>query len=302
MPVTIGHALGDARKKIDALDARVLLCHVVKRDTAYLIAHADVPLGCDDQRAFDALIARRVAGEPVAYITGRREFFGLDFKVSPAVLIPRPETELLVELALERIPRDKPCSVLDLGTGSGCMAISIARRRPLARVMATDISAEALALARENAANLLRINPPQPPFGKGGVGGISFIRSDWYEALEGEEFDVIVANPPYIAEYDPHLDQGDLRFEPRAALVAGADGLDCIRSIVAHGASHLAPGGWLMFEHGHDQAARCRKLLSRAGFAAVFSRRDVAGIERVSGGRSPGLGLPKDEASAGSRK
>lgn len=302
MPITIGQALADARRKIDALDACVLLCHVMQRDTAHLIAHADVPLGSDRQRAFDALIARRVAGEPVAYITGQREFFSLDFKVTRAALIPRPETELLVQLALEHNAPDQACRVLDLGTGSGCVAISIARHRPLARVTATDISAEALALARENAANLLRVNPPQPPFGKGGLGGISFIRSDWYEALEGEEFDVIVANPPYIAEHDPHLDQGDLRFEPRAALVAGADGLDCIRGIVAHGASHLVAGGWLLFEHGHDQAARCRKLLSAADFVAVFSRRDVAGIERVSGGRAPDFGSRQEGGSVRSRK
>ncbi|OFZ86298.1 MAG: protein-(glutamine-N5) methyltransferase, release factor-specific [Betaproteobacteria bacterium RIFCSPLOWO2_12_FULL_62_58] len=289
MPVTIGHALRDARKKIDALDARVLLCHVIKRDTAYLIAHGDAPLGCDDQRAFDALIARRVAGEPIAYITGRREFFGLDFKVSPAVLIPRPETELLVELALERIPRDKSCSVLDLGTGSGCMAVSIARHRPLARVMATDISSDALALARENARAL-------------DVHNIECAVGDWFGGVDDRSFDLIVSNPPYVADGDPHLTLGDVRFEPRAALVAGADGLDCIRGIVAHGASHLAPGGWLMFEHGHDQAARCRKLLSRAGFAAVFSRRDVAGIERVSGGRAPDLDSRKEGGSVTSRE
>ena len=277
-----------------ALDARILLCHVLKCEPAYLIAHGDVPIGSDRQRAFNALAARRAAGEPVAYITGRREFFGLDFRVTPAVLIPRSETELLVEFALEQVPQAKPCSVLDLGTGSGCVAISIARHRPPARVTATDISAEALVLARENAANLLCVNPPQPPFGKGRLGGISFIRSDWYEALEGEEFDVIVANPPYIAEYDPHLDQGDLRFEPRAALIAGADGLDSIRRIVAHGASHLAPGAWLVFEHGHDQAPRCRTLLNSAGFVSVFSRLDLAGIERVSGGRAPDLDSRKE--------
>ena len=289
MPVTIGQALGDARKKIDTRDARVLLCHVVKRDMAYLIAHADVPLGCCDQRAFDALIARRVAGEPVAYITGRREFFGLDFKVSPAVLIPRPETELLVELALERVPREKPCGVLDLGTGSGCLALSIARHRPLARVMATDISSAALALARENARAL-------------DVQNVEFAVGDWFSGVDDRSFDLIVSNPPYVAHGDPHLAQGDVRFEPHAALVAGADGLDCIRGIVAHGASHLAPGGWLMFEHGHDQAVRCRQLLSGAGFAAVFSRCDLSGIERVSGGRAPDSDSRKEGGSATSRE
>ena len=288
MPVTIGHALADARRKIDALDARVLLCHVVKRDAAYLMAHADVPLGSDRQRAFEALIARRVAGEPVAYITGRREFFGLEFAVTPATLIPRPETELLVELALERIPQNKRRRVLDLGTGGGCVAISIARHRPPARVSATDISRDALALARKNARAL-------------DVHNVEFAVGDWFDAVDDQPFDLIVSNPPYVADGDPHLAQGDVRFEPRAALVAGADGLDRIRGIVAHGASHLVPGGWLMFEHGHDQAARCRKLLSAAGFVAVFSRRDVAGIERVSGGRAPDLDSRQDGASLTSR-
>lgn len=285
MSITVGQALADARRKIDALDARVLLCHVVQRDAGYLIAHANAPLGAERQHVFEALVTRRRAGEPVAYITGRREFFGLDFKVTPAVLIPRPETELLVELGLERIPQNKRCRVLDLGTGSGCVAISIARHRPLARLTATDLSAEALAVARENAANLLRNNRPQSPFGTGEVGGISFIRSDWYEALEGEEFDLIVANPPYIAEHDPHLAHGDVGFEPRAALIAGADGLDAICRIVAHGATHLAAGGWLMFEHGFDQAASCRGLLQSAGFGAIQSWKDLAGNERACGGQ-----------------
>ncbi len=285
MPITVGQALADARRKIDALDARVLLCHVVQRDAGYLIAHADAALGAGQQHVFQALVTRRRAGEPVAYMTGRREFFGLDFKATPAVLIPRPETELLVELGLEHIPQNKPCRVLDLGTGSGCVAISIVRHRPLARVIATDISAEALAVARENATNLLRINPAEPPVGKRGLGGISFTRSNWYEALAGDKFDVIIANPPYVAEHDRHLDQGDLRFEPRAALVAGADGLDCIRGIVRDGASHLVAGGWLMFEHGLDQAASCRGLLQAAGFGLIYSWKDLAGHERVCGGQ-----------------
>jgi len=289
MPITIGQALADARRKIDALDACVLLCQVVQRDTTYLITHADVSLGSDRQRAFDALIARRVAGEPVAYIIGRREFFSLDFKVTRAALIPRPETELLVQLALEHNAPDQPCRVLDLGTGSGCVAISIARHRPLARVTATDMSPDALALARENARAL-------------NVRNVEFVASDWFGAVDDRRFDLIVSNPPYVADGDPHLAQGDVRFEPRAALVAGADGLDCVRGIVAHGASHLVAGGWLMFEHGHDQAARCRKLLNTADYVAVFSRRDVAGIERVSGGRAPDFGSRKAGGSVTSRK
>jgi release factor glutamine methyltransferase len=244
---------------------------VVGRDAAYLAANPDAGLSEAGQHAFEALVARRAAGEPVAYLTGEREFFSLNFSVAPAVLIPRPETELLVELALECIPAAAPCRVLDLGTGSGCVAISIARHRPRTRVTATDRSPDALEIAAQNARAL-------------GVPNVDFRFGDWFGAVGGERFDVIVSNPPYIARDDPHLHQGDLRFEPRHALAAGADGLDCIRKIV-HGAGvHLAAGGWLLFEHGYDQAERCRVLLSAAGLVEVFSRRDLAGIERVSGG------------------
>lgn len=273
MPMTIGQALADARRKTDAVDACVLLCHVVKCDAPYLIAHADALLGADRKRVFDALIVRRVAGEPVAYITGQREFFSLEFKVTRATLIPRPETELLVQLALEDIQPDQPCRVLDLGTGSGCVAISIARHRPLARVMATDVSPDALALARENARAL-------------DVHNVEFAAGEWFGAVGDRRFDLIVSNPPYVADGDPHLAHGDVRFEPRAALVAGADGLDAIRVIVAHGASHLAPGGRLIFEHGFDQAASCRELLQAAGFGPISSWKDLAGNERVSGGEN----------------
>jgi release factor glutamine methyltransferase len=240
----------------------------------------------------------------VAYLTGSREFYGLDFKVTPAVLIPRPETETLVEAALERLPADAPSRVLDLGAGSGCVAIAIACRRPKARVTAVDASEAALALARENAQRLLGRcvgNPPYPPLGKGGgnsegaagappfekggLGGICFVLSDWFSALGDERFDLVVANPPYVAEGDPHLGQGDLRFEPRSALAAGADGLDCIRRIVGDAPAHLAEAGWLLFEHGYDQARACRNLLQAAGLQDIGSFRDLAGIERVSGAR-----------------
>ena len=210
MLITVGEALAEACRKIDAVDARVLLCHVMECDAGFLIAHPGAALGGGRQHALEALVARRCAGEPVAYITGRREFFGLDFKVTPAVLIPRPETELLVELGLERVPKNRPSRVLDLGTGSGCVAISIARDRPLASVTATDHSSEALALAGENARAL-------------DVQNIEFARGAWYAAVDDRQFDLIVSNPPYVADGDPHLAQGDLRFEPRAALVAGAD-------------------------------------------------------------------------------
>jgi release factor glutamine methyltransferase len=272
MKSTITQALVAAQRRIDLLDARVLLCHVLARDTAYLIAHAGDPIGAEYQSAFESLVARRARGEPVAYVTGRREFFSLDFKVSPAALIPRPETEFLVELALERIPADQPCSVLDLGTGSGCVAIAIARHRPRAQLTATDGSSDAMALARENARAL-------------GVPNVEFAQGEWYQAAGDRRFDLIVSNPPYVAEGDPHLGRGDLRFEPRAALIGGADGLEAIRIIVDGAAPHLVPGGSLLFEHGHDQAAACRALLQEAGFAEIHSWRDLAGTDRVTAGR-----------------
>lgn len=262
---------------IGAVDARVLLRAVLGVDDVYLIAHSGDAVSAQHEAQFRALVARRVAGEPVAYLVGEREFYAHVFKVTPAVLIPRPETELLVELALERMPRQEPRRVLDLGTGSGCIAISIALARPKAHVIALDRSAPALAIARANAARLDARNI-EPRIG------------NWFDAPgnEGNEhFDLIVSNPPYVATDDRHLTQGDLRFEPASALGAGADGLADIRLIVAGARAHLAPGAWLLFEHGYDQAPRCRELLSQAGFGEVQSWRDLAGIERVSGGRAP---------------
>jgi release factor glutamine methyltransferase len=215
-------------------------------------------------------LERRAAGEPIAYLTGACEFYGLEFRVTPAVLIPRPETELLVDLALERLPAAGRARVLDLGTGSGCIAVTLAHLRPQLEVWAADVSPAALEVARDNARRLLA--------------PVRFRRSDWLAGQAGERFDLILANPPYVAAHDPHLSQGDLRFEPACALVAGEDGLDDIRRIVAAAPAHLAPGGWLLFEHGYDQARRCRALLAAAGFARVASWRDLAGIERVSGG------------------
>ena len=255
---------------IEPADARVLLRCVLGASDAQLAAHPERELTAAEREQFLALAARRRAGEPVAYLTGEREFYSLPFKVTPAVLIPRPETELLVEAALEWIGGDAPVRVLDLATGSGCVAIAIARHRAGAQVTAADLSPAALAVARENAKML-------------GV-GIEFIESDWFAALAGRRFDLIVANPPYVAEGDSHLESGDLRFEPRNALVAGVDGLTCIEIIVAEAAAHLNDGGSLLFEHGFDQAARCRALLQSAGFQKVASWRDLAGIERISGG------------------
>jgi len=254
------------------LEAQVLLGHVLGRSRAWLIAHGGDPLDPEQTAAFADLFERRWSGEPVAYILGEREFYSLSFKVTPAVLIPRPETELLVELALERIPADRPCRVLDLGTGSGAVAATLALHRPQAEVVAVDQSATALEVARENAQRL-------------GADNLRLIQSDWYDALAGETFDLIVSNPPYIAAADPHLAQGDLRFEPAAALASGADGLDDIRAIVRGAAAHLKPGGWLLFEHGYNQAAACRELLAQSGFNQVGSSADLAGIARISYGQ-----------------
>ncbi len=254
------------------LEAQILLCHVIQQPRAYLAAHDRDPLPPDQAAVFDALLQRRLQGEPIAYILGEREFYSLAFKVTPAVLIPRPETELLVELALERLPAGRSVRVLDLGTGSGAVAVTLALYRPKTEVVAVDQSVAALEVARENAQRL-------------GAGNLRLIQSDWFSALDGEKFDLIVSNPPYIAAADPHLTQGDVRFEPPAALASGVDGLEDIRTIIRGASAHLKPGGWLLFEHGYDQAAACRELLTQAGFEQVASAADLAGIARVSYGR-----------------
>jgi release factor glutamine methyltransferase len=271
-PLNLGQALEDAAGRIGATDARVLLAHVTGRNAAYLIAHPETGMRLQQETAYRALVERRQAGEPVAYLTGEREFYGRPFKVSPAVLIPRPETELLVDLALERIAVAAAARILDVGTGSGCVAIAIASERSHCKIVALDQSYEALAVARRNAFELR-------------VGNVAFLQSHWFESLRDEHFDVIVSNPPYVAAGDPHLASGDLRFEPKTALESGADGLDAIRHIAAAGAKHLAPGGWLLVEHGHEQAAAVRGLFEAAGYTDVFSERDLADIERVTGGR-----------------
>jgi release factor glutamine methyltransferase len=268
--MTIREALASAQ--LDAIDVRVLLRHACGVDDAYLISHANDSISEAHGAAFAGYVSRRASGEPVAYIVGTREFFSLEFKVTPAVLIPRPETELLVEVALERTSAGRADRVLDLGTGSGCVAIAIAKHRTRAQVTATDRSASALEVALENAR--LHATPR-----------VEWLVSDWYAGLEGRRFDLIVANPPYIAAGDGHLSRGDLRAEPRDALAAGADGLEAIRTIVAFARSHLNTGGTLVFEHGYDQATGCRELLGQAGFTEVFARSDLAGIIRVSGGR-----------------
>lgn len=267
--MSIAEALKEARASIPLREARLLLCHVLGVSLAALEAHPERKVSPGDTAAFEALVARRAAGEPIAYLTGRREFYGMDFHVTPDVLIPREETELLADIALETSAQ----RILDLGTGSGCLAIAVTKQRPQAQVTAVDVSAAALAVARENAA-------------RHGV-HVRFLQGDWFAPLAGERFDLILANPPYVAEADPHLAQGDVRFEPRGALAAGPEGLDDIRRIVAGAGVHLVPGGRLYFEHGYDQARAVAAMLDAAGFVAIEQRRDLAGILRVTGGTRP---------------
>jgi len=289
--MTITQALSAAMALgLDRLDAQLLLLHALGQPThnrAWLLAHDSDALAPAGQAAFDACVQRRAAGEPVAYITGHKEFFGLDLQVDERVLVPRPDTETLVEWALSLLPLRAGCSpplplgegrgegppsqqILDLGTGSGAIALAIKHARPDTRVSAVDASSRALQLAQANARRL------QLP--------IAFMHGSWLSRVSGR-YHLIVANPPYIAAQDPHLK--DLRHEPLRALASGADGLDDIRQIITQARAHLHPGGWLLLEHGYDQAAAVRALLMQAGFEAVQSRRDLSGIERCSGGRAP---------------
>ncbi|MBK9022225.1 MAG: peptide chain release factor N(5)-glutamine methyltransferase [Sulfuritalea sp.] len=270
---TVAAVLEAARRKLPASEARLLLGHVLDQSAAWLLAHGEQVLDEDDLLAFASLVARRAGGEPVAYLVGRREFFGRDFEVSPAVLIPRPETELLVDIALANVGAGETARILDLGTGSGCIAVTLALELPQAQVTAIDASAIALAVARRNADRY--------------SARLRFVQSDWFDALGEESFDLIVANPPYIAAADPHLAAGDLRHEPVTALASGTDGLDALRRIIAGAPAHLAPGGQLWLEHGYDQAPAVQELLFAAGLTEVKQHSDLAGIIRVSGGRLP---------------
>src|SRR5579863_1286120 len=262
---------------LPALEARILLTHALGWRRTELITRGDEPLAEVASARYRALEARRVAGEPIAQIVGAREFFGLEFEVTPHVLIPRPETELLVETALAALDGITAPRVLDLGTGTGAIAVAIASARPDARVWALDRSAVALTVATRNAAKLLDAKRPG--------GALRLLQSDWYTALDPAlSFDAIVSNPPYIRHGDPHLTEGDLRFEPRGALTDEADGLAAIRIIVAGAGERLASRGQLWIEHGYDQAADVRALLVAQGFENVHSRADLAAIERISGG------------------
>lgn len=282
----IGEAWRAASRRIDRLDARLLVEHVSGCSHADLIARPETPLSDAHAATLAALVARRAAGEPLAYLTGSVLFHDFEFHVSPAVLIPRPETGLLVELAAQFaaefsvdcaadcVPAGAPLRIVDLGTGSGVIAITLARLCPAAEVSAVDLSTEALGVARANAARL--------------APAVRLLAGDWYAPLAGERFDLIVSNPPYVVSGDPHLALNGLPFEPQGALtdgVAGGDGLACIRAIVGGAPAHLAGRGWLLIEHGYDQAAAVQALLRAQGFAEVQSWQDLAGIDRVSGGR-----------------
>lgn len=271
-PCTASALLANARRDIEDCDAHWLLANVTRRSRGWLYAHGEFEIEPETARLFLELCARRQAGEPVAYLTARKGFWSLDLAVSPATLVPRPETELLVQLALERIAVGATARVADLGTGSGAIALALASERAQARVVATDASPEALEVARGNAA-------------ANGLGNIEFRHGDWWAPLVAERFDLIASNPPYIALGDPHLEQGDLRFEPRMALASGPDGLDAIRTIVAGAPSHLCAGGWLLLEHGWEQGAAVRALLDTAGFRDVATFRDLEARERVTVGR-----------------
>lgn len=271
---TVGAALQTARQSIPLSEARLLLGYLLGKNLAWIEAHRDDALPAEAAERFAAWVARRAQGEPVAYLLGLREFYGRDFSVSPAVLIPRHETELLVELALAKVKTvlaPAGPAIVDLGTGSGCIAITLALEAPSAQVMAVDASTEALAVARANAAAL--------------AAPVNFVQGSWFEPLEGSRFHLIVSNPPYICADDPHLKQGDVRFEPASALASGPSGLDDIRAIASGAPSHLHPGGWLLFEHGYDQAEAMVGVFEEAGFSTIEQHLDLAGIVRVTLGQ-----------------
>ncbi len=264
--------LREARSQLDQVDAEWLLAHALGRSRAWIYSHADANVAIETCARFAALVQRRAAGEPVAYLTQSRGFWDFELQVTPDTLIPRPETELLVELALARLPSSAESRVADLGTGSGPIALALARERLHADVLATDASGAALAVAQRNAIAL-------------GIDNVRFCQGNWCDALDDRGYDMIVSNPPYIAADDPHLSEGDLRFEPPRALASGRDGLDAIRTIVADAPIRLIPGGWLLLEHGMAQGARVRALMHAAGFADITTERDLEDRDRVTLGR-----------------
>ncbi|RJQ47098.1 MAG: peptide chain release factor N(5)-glutamine methyltransferase [Gammaproteobacteria bacterium] len=270
--VTLAAALQQAVRRLahyenPALEAELLLAHVLNLPRSKLHLHPDQALTPAQSGEFDTLVTRRAQGEPSAYLTGARGFWSLELRVTPDVLIPRPETELLVELALQKIPADAAWRIADLGAGSGAIALALAHERPHCQFIATDISPAALEVARANAARLNTRN-------------VAFRLGDWFSALQNERFDVIVSNPPYVRGNDPHLH--DLRFEPQLALVAGADGLQQLRVIAAQARGHFTQGGWLLLEHGYDQAPAMMELLAALGYRNIQDHPDLGGVARVT--------------------
>ncbi len=277
-PATVRELLEQAARAIAGesarADAALLLGEALGASRAWLVAHDDAEVGAGQRLRFEAMVARRRDGEPVALILGRQDFWSLSLDLGPSTLVPRPDTERLVELALARLPRAMAADVLDLGTGSGAIALAIRSERPDARVTATDASGAALAVARGNAVRL-------------GL-DLRFLHGDWFAPVRGERFDLVLSNPPYLADDDPHLPS--LRHEPRDALVSGPFGLDAIKAICADAPACLRTRGWLLLEHGNTQAAQVRGLLHAAAFAAIETWQDIEGRDRVSGGQWTGPG------------
>ncbi|MFT7227437.1 MAG: release factor glutamine methyltransferase [Methylophilaceae bacterium] len=258
----------------EKLEAQLLLEHVLTVNHAWLITHADDEINSEAHQQFKALIQRRISGEPIAHILGGREFYGLALKITPDTLIPRPDTETLVEAVLAKISPSETTRILDLGTGSGAIALVIATLRPNANVIAVDASQAALSVAQENVKAL-------------NIHNVQFLLSDWFSTLTNQHFDVIVSNPPYIEQDDDHLKQGDLRFEPISALASGEDGLDDIRQIILEVSAHLKPKGWVMFEHGYNQAKSVSVLLASAHFISIETLKDLGSNDRVTFGQKP---------------
>jgi release factor glutamine methyltransferase len=275
-PVSIKQLLEQATRKLNTasarLDAEVLLGHVLQKARSHFHAWPEKQVPAASYKRFTELLQRRLEGVPVAYLTGEREFWSLPLTVTTDTLIPRPETETLVAHALQRIPANRPHTIADLGTGSGAIALAIARERPQCRIIATDIAATAIEVARSNAQRL-------------GLHSIEFHTGHWCEPLTGMRLDIIISNPPYIAENDPHLASGDVRFEPRTALASGPQGMDALTAIAQCAINHLEPGGWLLLEHGYEQGELTRLLLETTGFMEVITFTDDAGLERVVAGR-----------------
>ena len=286
MSTTIQQALANAVAKLTeqpdtaVLDAELLLAHVLQKTRTWLHTWPEYELSAEQTQEFEQLVARRVVGEPVAHLLAQQEFWSLDLIVTADTLIPRPETERLVELALERIPPTAAWRIADLGTGSGAIALALAKERPACIVIATDQSAAALAVAEDNARNNRLHN-------------VTFRRGNWFEALQDEApFDLIVSNPPYIKETDPHLLQGDVRFEPAIALQAGPNGLTDLQHLIGQALPHLKAGGWLLLEHGYDQGEAVVQLLHQAGYTEVNDYADLAGLPRVAAGCKPASANP----------